>query len=355
MKMAKREIKYFEAIREAINLSMQSDPMVYVMGLGVPDPKGIFGTTLGLQKEYGADRVMDMPCSENSMTGVAIGSALIGLRPILSHQRVDFAILSMEQIVNQAAKWHYMFAGQKCVPIVIRMLIGRGWGQGPQHAQSLESWFAHIPGLKVVAPVTPYDAKGLLIMSIRDNNPVIFFEHRWLHNLTGEVPEYSYTVPIGKGNIVRAGSDVTIVTYSYMVIESLKAAGFLTRFGIDCEVIDLRSLRPLDSEIILASVRKTGHLVVVDNDWKTGGIGAEVVAIVAEHAIRYLKESPRRIGFPECPSPTSPALSAGFYLHADDIVKEVLSVMNHDIGGIEIPVMHSGPLDIPDASFTGPF
>ena len=296
-----------------------------------------------------------MPCSENGMTGVAIGSALVGMRPIMTHQRVDFAILAMEQIVNQAAKWHYMFAGQKCVPLVIRILIGRGWGQGPQHAQSLESWFAHIPGLKVVAPSTPYDAKGLLIASIKDNNPVIFFEHRWLHNIIGDVPEESYTVPIGKGKIVQEGSDVTIVTFSYMVLEALKAAEFLKKFGINCEIIDLRTLRPLDTDIFLKSVQKTGRLVVVDNDWKTGGIGAEIVSLVVENNMQCLKEPPKRIGFPECPSPTSPALSNLYYPSAKDIVKVTMHVMKREINESEIPQMHSGPLDIPDISFTGPF
>jgi pyruvate dehydrogenase E1 component beta subunit len=350
-----RELHFNEAIREAIDQSMEDDPSVYIYGLGVPDPKGIFGTTLGLQQKFGPDRVMDMPCSENAMTGVAIGSALAGLRPIITHQRVDFALLSMDQVVNQAAKWHYMFSGQKSVPLVIRMIIGRGWGQGPQHAQSLESWFAHIPGLKVVAPTTPNDAKGLLIASIRDNNPVIFFEHRWLHNITGEVPEERYTVPIGKGKIVMEGSDITIVTFSYMVLESMKAAEFLKKRGIHCEIIDLRTLRPLDTGLLLTSIRKTGRLVVVDNDWKTGGIGAELVSVVAENEIRCLKESPRRIGFPECPSPTSPVLSAAYYPRAKDIVKTVMQVMKREIRDDEIPSMHSGPVDIPDASFTGPF
>lgn len=345
----------YEAIQEAITQSMEEDPSVFIFGLGVPDPKGIFGTTLGLQQKFGQDRVIDIPCAENAMTGVAVGSALAGLRPILTHQRVDFALLSMDQIVNQAAKWYYMFSGQASVPLVIRLVVGRGWGQGPQHAQSLESWFAHIPGLKVVAPVTPYDAKGLLIASIRDDNPVIFFEHRWLHNISGTVPEGTYTVPIGKGKIVSEGSDITIVSFSYMVLESMKAAEFLKESGIHCEIIDLRSLRPLDTDLIVASVKKTGRLVVVDNDWKTGGIGAEIVSVVAENNLRDLKEPPCRIGFPECPSPTSPSLSAAFYPRAKDIVKAVMHMMGREITDAEIPSMHAGPMDIPDASFTGPF
>jgi acetoin:2,6-dichlorophenolindophenol oxidoreductase subunit beta len=351
----KRELHFYEAVREAIDVCLQDDPSVYLFGLGVPDPKGIFGTTLGLQQKYGSDRVMDIPCAENGMTGVAIGSTLVGMRPIITHQRVDFALLSVDQIVNQAAKWHYMFSGQHSVPLVIRMIIGRGWGQGPQHAQSLESWFAHVPGLKVVAPTTPYDAKGLLIESVRDNNPVIYFEHRWLHNIVGYVPEEKYTVPIGKGRVVLEGDDITIVTFSYMVLESLKAAEFLRKYGIHCEIIDLRSLRPLDTDLFLKSVRKTGRLLVVDNDWKTGGIGAEIISIVVENDIHSLKESPRRIGFPECPSPSSPALATAFYPWAKDIIKAVMHAMNRTIHDSEIPSLHKGPLDVPDASFTGPF
>jgi len=350
-----RELHLYEAIREAIDICMEDDPSVYILGLGVPDPKGIFGTTLGLQEKFGADRVMDIPCAENTMTGVALGSSLVGFRPIITHQRVDFSLLSLDQIVNQAAKWHYMFSGQSSAPMVIRMVIGRGWGQGPQHAQSLEAWFAHIPGLKVVAPTTPFDAKGLLIESVRDNNPVIFFEHRWLHNITGPVPEGSYTVPIGKGRMVKEGDDVTIITFSYMVLEAMKAADFLLKYNIHCEIIDLRSLRPLDTDIIFTSVKKTGRLLVIDNDWKTGGFGAEIISTVVEQTFGYLKEPPHRIGFPECPSPCSPALAEFFYPHAKDIVKTVMKMMKKEISDGEIPQMHTGPLDVPDASFTGPF
>jgi len=191
-----REIKFYEALNEALDQCMAAEPSVYVMGLGVPDPKGIFGSTLGLQDRYGPGRVMDMPVAENGMTGVAIGSALAGMRPVMTHQRIDFALLALEQLVNQAANWHYMFAGKMKIPLVIRMIVGRGWGQGPQHSQNLHTWFAHVPGLKVVMPATPYDAKGLLISSIEDDNPVIFIEHRWLYNITGFVPGNMYRVQL---------------------------------------------------------------------------------------------------------------------------------------------------------------
>ena len=214
-----RELNYANAIKEATDFCLEVDQSVLVIGLGVPDPKGIFGTTIGLQDKYGVDRVMDMPLAENGMTGVVIGASLNGYRPILTHQRVEFALLSIEQIVDQAAKWFYMNAGQQNVPIVIRLIIGRGWGQGAQHSQSLESWFAHIPGLKVVMPSNAYDAKGLLISSVEDNNPVIFIEHRWLHNTIDYVPTGGYKVPIGKAKVAREGKDVTIIAHSYMVLE----------------------------------------------------------------------------------------------------------------------------------------
>jgi len=259
-----RQLKFFQALNEAIDLCMAMDPVVYVMGLGVPDPKGIFGTTLGLQQKYGSQRVMDMPTAENGMTGVAIGSALVGMRPILTHQRIDFALLAIEQMVNQAAKWHYMFGGQMRIPLVMRMIVGRGWGQGPQHSQSLQAWFAHVPGLKVVMPTTPYDAKGLLIASIEDNNPVVFIEHRWLYNITGHVPEGVYRVPLGRARVIRAGDDLTIAATSYMTLEALRAAEILAEDGVRAEIVDIRTLKPLDEGTILESVRKTGHLIVAD-------------------------------------------------------------------------------------------
>lgn len=351
-----RELKFYQAIHEALDISLAKDPSVYVMGLGVPDPKGFFGTTLALQEKFGSSRVMDMPTSENGMTGVAIGSALVGMRPVLAHQRVDFAILSMEQIANQAAKWHYMFGGKMAVPLVIRLIIGRGWGQGPQHSQSLQSWFAHIPGLKVVMPTTPSDAKGLLISSIEDNNPVIFMEHRWLYNLSAEVPEGIYRVPLGKARIMRQGSDVTLVAVSHMVIEALRAADLLSRQGIEVEVIDVRTLRPLDKDSILASVKKTGRLLVVDTSWEMCGFSAEVVAMVAERSMADLKCSPRRLGLPDCPTPTSPALAEHYYPLAKDIAKLAWQM----IQGVSVPAplwdgASSEPMDVPDLSFKGPF
>ena len=349
-----REIAFSQAILEATDLCMANDPSVYVLGLGVTDPKGIFGTTKGLESKYGSTRVLDMPTSENGMTGVAIGSALVGMRPILTHQRLDFALLSMDQLVNNAAKWHYMFSGQGRVPIVVRMIVGRGWGQGPQHSQSLQAWFAHIPGLKVVMPSTAFDAKGLLISSIEDNNPVIFIEHRWLYNISGHVPEEAYRVPLGKARVMRSGTDLTIVATSYMSLEALRAADMLSQEGIHAEVVDIRTLRPLDRASIRESVGKTGRLIVADTGWKTAGFSAEVLACVAEEAFDDLKSAPHRVALPDYPAPTSPALSKDYYPGAVNIVRVAEAMLGVRLDPETFPAPRL-PQDIPDPSFTGPF
>jgi len=352
-----RDLRFFQAINEATDLCLARDPSVYLMGLHVPaDPKGVFGTVLGLQKKYGPDRVMDMPTSENGMTGMAIGSSLVGMRPIMVHQRVEFALLAVEQIINQAANWHYMFGGQDAMPLVIRMMIGRGWGQGPQHSQSLQAMFAHVPGLKVVMPVTPHDAKGLLIAAVEDNNPVIYLEHRWLHNIFGPVPEGRYTVPIGQARTARPGRDVTIVATSYMVLESLRAADLLAKDGIDAEVVDVRTLRPLDTRHILASVHKTGRLVAVDGAWRSLGFAGEIVALVAERTYGTLKAAPRRVTFPDVPTPSTPALAQHFYPRAVHIVNEIRTMMGlPEVTEEQLGIQHETPLDVPDKGFSGPF
>ena len=347
-----RELKYFQAINEATDLCMAKDPAVHIMGLGVPDPKGVFGSTSGLQAKYGPERVSDLPTAENGMTGVAIGAALAGMRPIITHIRLDFAVLTMEQLVNQAAKWHFMFGGRMRMPLVVRMIIGRGWGQGPQHSQSLQAWFAHVPGLKVVMPTTPHDVKGLLVSSIEDDNPVIVIEHRWLYNISGPVPEGIYRVPIGEARVAREGTDVTIVAISYMALEALRAADVLATHGIAAEVIDLRSLRPWDEATVLRSVRKTRRLIVTDTAWKTGGFSAEIVARVAEEGVS-LHVPPRRVCLPDSPTPTSPALAAHYYPRAVDLENTVAGMFGVDLPEAREPV--TIPLDIPDASFTGPF
>ena len=216
------DITYAEAVREALDFCLSQDKNVFVVGEGVPDPKKIFNTTAGLLEKYGPQRIMDMPLSENALTGVCIGSGLIGMRPVMVHQRTDFAYLALDQIINNAAKWHYMFNGQGQVPIVIRMMIGRGWGQGPQHSSSPQALFSHIPGLKVVMPARPHDAKGMLIQAIEDNGPVIFLEHRWLHHMKEPVPEEPFREPLGKARVVRSGDSLTLAAFSYSVIEATK-------------------------------------------------------------------------------------------------------------------------------------
>lgn len=355
-----RELRFNQAILEGTTQLMENDPSVYIMGLGVPDPKGIFGTTTGLDKKFGPNRVMDMPTSENAMTGIAIGSAIRGMRPIMTHQRVDFFILALDQLINNAAKWHYMFGNQMTAPIVIRLVIGRGWGQGPQHSQSLQSLFAHIPGLKVVMPSTPYDAKGLLVSAVKDNNPVVYLEHRWLHNIHGPVPEEMYEVPIGKAHVIEEGKDITIAAISDMVLEARKALAILKEEGISAELIDLRSVKPIDKETLIKSVRKTGKLLVVDPDWKTCGFAGEIISIITEEAFNDLKAPPARITYPDRHSPTSWALANHYYPTHRAIAMEVFKMMRYPSRAqalLQELLEHrsAGPLDVPDPSFTGPF
>ncbi|MBI5902147.1 MAG: alpha-ketoacid dehydrogenase subunit beta [Deltaproteobacteria bacterium] len=315
-----RGLAYRDAILEATVELMEEDSRVFVMGQGVDDAGGVFGTTKGLHERFGKGRCIDTALAENGITGIAAGAALCGMRPILAHMRVDFIPLSLDQIINHAAKWSYMFGGRASVPLTIRAIIGRGWGSAAQHSQSLQSILANIPGLKVVMPATPYDAKGLLRAAVKDNNPVIIIEHRWLYDHTGHVPEGPYTVPIGKAVVRRAGKDVTIAALSYMVYEALLAAEELKGRGIECEVIDLRTIKPMDTDLITESVKKTGRLITVDTGWRECGIGAEVVASAVEGAFGSLKAAPVRISLPEAPTPASPALEALYYPGKKEIV-----------------------------------
>lgn len=350
-----RLVTYAGALREAAEICMTEDPSVFVVGLGVADVSGIFGSTTGLREKFGRDRVREMPVSENAMTGIIIGAALTGMRPILTHQRVDFALLSMEQIVNQAAKWHFMFGGKASVPIVIRMLVGRGWGQGPQHTQSLQSFFAHVPGLKVIMPANAYDAKGMMISAIEDNNPVISIEHRWLYNIEGEVPEGKYTVPIGEARVLREGRDVTIVALSYMALEAVRAADILATQGLDAEVIDMRTVLPVDWDTILNSVRKTGRVVVADTGSRSFGVSAEIVAQCAERAFGDLKAPPARVASPDSPAPTSAPLLIDYYPRDVHIADAALKLTGRELDDAILKAPARAPLDIPDPDFTGPF
>lgn len=350
-----RKLKYAEAIREAFAVCLAKDPNVFLIGLGVPDPRGFFGTTVGLQEQFGRERVMDMPCSENAMTGVVIGAALNGMRPVLSHQRLDFAVLSLDQICTQAAKWRYMFGGKSKVPMVVRMVIGRGWGQGPQHSQALHSWFAHVPGLKVVMPFTPYDAKGLLIAAIEDDNPIIYLEHRWLHHISGSVPDGHYTVPIGPARLARSGKDLTIVGFSYTTLEALRAADALMACGVEAEVLDYRCVRPFDVDTLLTSLSKTGRLIVIDSGWATAGMSAEVLAVAAEGAFGLLQAAPQRICLADCPTPTTPALAAHYYPQAGHVVAAAKRMLGLAADPEDLVSPKGTELDKPNPAFTGPF
>ena len=349
------QMTYAEAINVALHEAMQLDSSVICYGLGVTDPKAVFGTTSNLEKKFGTERVFDMPTSENAMTGVAIGAALNGIKSVMTHQRIDFFLLAMDQLVNGAAKWHYMFGSQNCVPITIRLIIGRGWGQGPTHSQNLQAWFSHIPGLKVVMPTTPEDAKGMLLASIFDPNPVIFLEHRWLHNSIGEVLDGDIRVPLGKAKIIKSGKDITLVAMSYMSIEAIHASDYLEKQGISCEVIDLRTIKPLDWETVMASVSKTGRLLALDSGFSTGSVAGEIIARVSMEKFNVLKSAPARLAMPDVPEPTSPALTKGFYIRAADVAEKVMGILGKDTSQVRKDLTEPRPHDIPGEWFTGPF
>lgn len=308
-----REISYVEAIREATDQEMSRDTRVFVFGLGVDDPKAIHGTTRGLAEKFGPERVFDTPLSEDAMTGVAIGAAMAGLRPIHIHIRMDFLLLAMNQLMNMAAKACYMFGGQIGVPMVVRSLIGKSWGQGAQHSQALHSLFMHVPGLKVVAPTTPYDAKGCLIAAIRDGNPVMFVEHRMLYFQKGPVAEASYEVRPGRTRVTAQGDDISIVGISFMQIECLRARFELEAVGISAEVLDPIWLNPLDLDPIATSVRKTGRLLVVDNGWVNCGAGSTIVVALVERLQNERSIQVKRMGFAPVTCPTTPTLEELFY------------------------------------------
>jgi pyruvate dehydrogenase E1 component beta subunit len=317
---ATREMSYAEAIREAMGIALERDERVILMGEDIGVYGGAFGVTGDLIDRFGPDRVMDTPISELGAAGVAVGAALTGLRPIFEFQFSDFATLAMEQIVNQAAKLRYMLGGEASVPLVMRMPSGSGTGAAAQHSQSLEAWFGHVPGLKVVQPSTPADAKGLLLAALDDPDPVIIFEHKILYKMKGEVPEGHYTVPIGTAAVRREGSDLTIVASAIMVHRALEAAQKLAEEGISAEVIDLRSIRPIDRETIIDSVRKTGKLLCVYEGVRTLGVGAEISAMIAEsEAFDYLDAPIQRLGGAEAPIPYNPDLEKAAVPQSPDI------------------------------------
>ena len=318
-----RQVSYAQAINEGLHQLMEEDDRVILIGQGLTSPWYVGTTTAGLIDRFGAQRVIDTPVSENAVTGVAVGAALAGMRPIVMHPRMDFMYYAMDPIANHAANWHYMFGGQLSVPLTIWAIINRGGEQAAQHAQALQAVFMHIPGLKVVMPSTPYDAKGLLVASVRDGNPVVYIDDRWLYEQTGEVPEELYSVPIGKGVIRTEGTDVTLAATSHMVAEAIMAAESLAREGISAEVLDLRSLKPLDDNLLFGSVRKTGRLIVIDGGWRTCGAAAEVSARVTEALFPYLKAPICRVSLPDAPAPASSALETVYYPKAKDVAMAV--------------------------------
>jgi pyruvate/2-oxoglutarate/acetoin dehydrogenase E1 component len=346
-----REISYVQAVCEATEQEMARDPSVFVFGMGVDDHKAIQGTTKGLLEKFGPERVFDTPLSEDAMTGVAVGAALAGMRPIHVHIRMDFLLLAMNQLVNMAAKIHYMFGGQLHVPVVVRSMIGKSWGQGPQHSQGLYSFFAHVPGLKLVAPTTPYDAKGCLTYAIRDDNPVVYVEHRMLHFERGPVPEASYTVPPGKARVVAEGQDITLVGVSYMLVECLRAKHYLEEVGVNAEVIDPIWLSPLDIDTVVNSVRKTRRLYVVDNDWTMCGVTAEIVAQVVERLQGQLEITVGRAGFQPVTCPTTPSLEEHFYPNGRTIAAAAHAMVKKGAA----PWMPRERPDLNEVQFKGPF
>lgn len=344
-----------EGIRFAVRDAMADDPSVMCIGLGVTDPGAVFGTTAGLLQEFGPDRVFDGPTSENAMLGVGVGAAIAGLRPVMSHQRLDFFLLAMDQLVNSAAKWHYMFGGNVTVPLTIRLIIGRGWGQGPTHSQNLQAWFAHIPGLKVVAPAFPRDAYGLLRASIEDPNPVVFLEHRWLHDVSGELTPDDLSGQLSRARICRTGTDVTICASGLLTLEAIKAADWLTGQGVTCDVIDLRTLNPLDWDTIFASVAKTGRLVAVDSAAITGSVAGEIIARVTTDAFSDLRTAPIRLAQPDIPEPTGFSLTQGFHVNARMIAEETLTCLGQPSPSVGTVLNTPTPHDVSGPWFSGPF
>ena len=317
-----REITYLEAVREGLRQEMQRDESVILLGEDIGVYGGAFGVTLGLLQEFGEERVIDTPISELCIAGAAIGAALVGLRPVGEIMFMDFITLASEQLVNQAAKIRYMFGGETSVPLVIRTPAGSGTGAAAQHSQSLENWFVHTPGIKVVAPTTPYDVKGLLIAAIRDPNPVLFVEHKLLYQTKGHVPEEPYEIPLGKAEIKRPGKDLTIIATTIMVKRSLEAADKLAAEGIDVEVIDPRTLKPLDRDALVQSVIKTGKLLIVHEACKTGGYGGELAGVIAESAaFDYLEAPIVRLAGRDIPIPYNRNLETHAVPQVDDIIE----------------------------------
>lgn len=330
-------MEFRDALALAQAREMEADPSVFVYGLDVPDHKRIFGSTKGLVEKFGAKRVFGTPLSEDAMTGMAVGAALSGLRPIHVHIRVDFALLAMNQLVNMASNQRYMSGGRLKVPLTVRAIIGRGWGQSAQHSKSMQGMFAHFPGLKVVMPASVQDAYSLLRSAIRDDDPVVFLEHRWLYDVSGPLDE-SVEVPLGKAAVRREGKDLSVVATSWMVPEAVKAAEILERRGVSLEVVDVRTIAPLDSDTVLKSVAKTKRAIVADYDWSFCGFGAELAAVIYKGCWGELAAPVERLGFAHVPCPTTRPLENKFYPSAVEVIRtaeKLLGLSPTDLAGEE--------------------
>ncbi len=322
-----RQLSYAEAIREAHQQLLADDPRVFVFGQGLWSPWYVGGSMSNLEDEFGRDRIIDCPVSENATTGAAVGAALSGMRPIVVHPRMDFMALALDPIINQASNWSYMFAGQIGVPIVIRAIINRGGEQGAQHSQALQAFFLHVPGIKVVMPATPEDAKGLLVAAVQDGNPVMYIDDRWLYESQGHVPQEKYATTLGQAAVRRRGRDVTVVASSYMVPLALEAAEILEAEAIQVEVLDLRTIKPWDKEAVAESAANTGRLVVADGGWATGGVASEIVAVTVAKVFHRLRAAPIRVCLPDAPAPTSRSLERVYYPNARTIAEAARAAM----------------------------
>jgi pyruvate/2-oxoglutarate/acetoin dehydrogenase E1 component len=349
--MTIKKIDFCSALQESIFQIMKRYPEAIVYGIGVPDHTEIFGSIKGIYKEFGEKRCFDTPLSEDALAGFGLGASLGGMKPIFINIRVDFLVLAMNQIINMISSYQYLLEGKTPLPFVVRAVIGRGWGQGCQHSKSLHSVFAHIPGLKVVMPTTPSDAKGLFIASVEDNNPVIFIEHRWLYWQEDWVSDSYYKTNLGEARVLREGEDITIVGTSWMNVEALQAADILKRVhGISVEIVDPRTIYPLDRKTICESVKKTSRCLVADNDWVFCGFSAEVAAMVSSVCFRHLKQPVRRLGFAPTPCPTARHLENKFYPNAKSIVRQIEQMFDLQPTNLEEEEFYSH-----ENRFKGPF
>lgn len=353
--MSDRDVTVAQAIREAQQFVLQAHSETLILGLNAASPAGMFGTMSGLSKEFGNQRVIETPASEAACTGISLGMASSGLRPILIHQRVDFAVLAMDQLVNQVAKWHFMYGGRLRAPLVVRMIVGRGWGQGPQHSQALHAWFAHVPGLRVVMASFPEEARNSFYWSVLDDAPVVFIEHRWMHLVKGKISSGPPRPEISSSIVRRVGSDVTLVSTSFMTVECLEAAKLLSSRGIQAEVVEVVTVSPLDTSILVESVTKTGRLLVADIGVAQFGISSEIIFRVLEDGRVSLRSTPGRIGLPCVPTPSGPRASARFYPTSITVANAVLDLVKAPQSARFSEIKTDTQLDIPDEDFLGPY